>query len=208
MATLKRHPMRAALTLDNGHVAEVETLGRGRYTIAWKVLNDPSTVYLQVKEGTDGDYSKEILSHLQGYAHIPILEKIGEVGALALYRTRFYSRLTAKYPAAWSQYRTLAAYQAKAWAALRTPAIGYHRPDVGQVNERFADMVASDETLPASLRDTCEQLVSWCGSYGEYVIEFAPRNLAVDAACGLILLDPCFNYAEMYNARRKKEARW
>jgi len=199
--TLKNLPRRAMLTPDKGAAVEVEQLGRGRYTIAWRSVANPSAVYLQVR---DVDKSKELLSRLEG-PHIPKLEYCGQFEAEeTLYLTQFYAPLTAKNKAAWNVYKVLSRYAEQAYRQNQPQSYGRQEPlNVQRVNEDFASMVEEDDELPQSIREDVRALVSWSCSYGDYMVEIAKRNLAVDGET-LILLDPVFDQAEV--ARTNREA--
>ena len=124
-------------------------------------------------------------------------------GDESLYLTQFYEPLTAAVKPAWSLFRTLEKYRKQAWESMRPKAYGTReRVNVQAVNERFASLVEEDEELPQSIRDDVRQLVDLACSYGDYLIEIAKRNLAVDGET-LILLDPVFDYAEMERATRE-----
>lgn len=199
--TLKSLPRRAMLTLDTGTAVEVEKLGKGRYTMAWRSVSNPAVVYLQV---SDRDNSKELLSHLDG-VHIPKLEQCGQFTAEeTLYRTQFYEPLTASNRPAWNLFKVLQRY---AEQALREAQPKYNeRLNVQRVNEDFASLVEEDDALPQSIRDDVRALVNWACSYGEYLIEISKRNLAVDGET-LILLDPVFDYAEVERANQEAKRR-
>jgi hypothetical protein len=182
----------------------VAQLGRGRYTIAWQDVCDPSIVYLQVN---DKDKSKELLSRLEG-PHIPKLEHCGVFDAEeTLYRTQFYTPLTAKNRAAWELFKVLKGYAETAFRQNQPQGFGRQEPlNIQRVNEDFASMVEESDELPQSIRDDVRGLVHWAGSYGDYVIEIAKRNLAVDGET-LILLDPVFDHADIKQTHREAVAR-
>jgi hypothetical protein len=194
MATLKRIPARAILRY--GYITvEVQRLGAGRYTTAWRDVLNPEMVYLQVSEK---DFSKEMLTFMQDYKHIPQLEQLESFdNDSRLYRTKFYRKLTAKHTEAWETYKILATCieQAKCDTPFNSPPHVY--------NQLFDDAVQDKVYLSNEIKETIHALVDWCQSYGEYCIEICPKNLAVDDDGTLVLLDPCFDQKEVKESYKK-----
>lgn len=197
----------ALLTLDNGEVKHLERIGRGRFSIAWR---NGEAAYVQTHED---DNAKELLCHLRGTPHLPAVEHIGDMGIYRWYKMPLYEKLTAKHKRAWADYRHL--QQLRLDAANGAPkSVWGARYPAREVNELFADMVESDDTLTMSERygDTIRDLVNWCGSYGEeWLIEpLQTRNCVVDSDGELILLDPVFDMRIIreQQEQRAKKARW
>jgi hypothetical protein len=198
MATLKNLPRRAILTI-HGRATVVEKLGSGRFTTAWQVVGPKvkgqyDKVYLQVKKR---DNSKEIMAHMQGNIHIPTLERVDFIGDDTLYVTQYYHPLKAQHKEAWKQYKILKNLIEKEWYSCVTR--GANR--IYKTNEGFACAAACNSDLPTTLQNAIYELSDWCNAYEGYLIEIAVRNLAVDDNGTLILLDPCFNWTELYGPR-------
>jgi hypothetical protein len=198
----------AVLTLDDGTRLEVERIGRGRYTIAWR---NSHYAYLQVHEK---DNSKELLSHLSNNPHLPKVEELGWFAGNSpyrLFREPLYQPLTAKCKAAWELFKLVKECRDEAqrehskahgWNHTRSDATD----DARELNQLFEDKIEDATYIPDKLKDAVRSLVYACGSYGAYCIEITKKNCAVDAKGNLILLDPCFDLAEVraYWAKRSR----
>ena len=195
---LRMLPPLAVLTFGDSREVEVQKLGRGRYTTAWRSIADPTTVYLQVREGEN---SKELLSRLAA-KHIPVLERVGTLGDCDLYKSRYYSKLTAKSGEAWRHFRALQKHiqQAHIEQQATRSRLSGDAERARQTNDRFQFFVEEDETLPDSLREAIVSIVTWAASYTGYLIEICAKNLAVDSDGALILLDPIFDLTEVLGA--------
>lgn len=176
-----------------------ERIGKGAFCTAYRDTTQPAVVYLDVNEM---DASKEILSTCEG-PHFPELERIGCIGDRYLWRTKYYRRLRAGDRAAWAEFKKLAA----SWQWVQSNGGHQHRPGyaVGAYGYDQACSITDhyeenggQPSIVAALRQLCDA----CCNYGShYALEFAARNLAVDEAGTLILLDPVFNLEEIIRKR-------
>jgi hypothetical protein len=197
---LKMLAPRARLTLPNGESVEVERIGRGRYTTAWK---NSHYVYLQTHEK---DSSKDLLSHLPDNKHLPKVERLGDFGRnspFRLYREPLYMPLTAKCGDAWSQFKELKRMREEAERNCRTRN-GFGRfADAAELNYEFDTLVQDATYLSDEIKRAVTDLTYAAGNYGEYMIEITKKNCAVDSEGNLVLLDPVFDWREVYESRQK-----
>lgn len=189
---LKRLPQRAMLTLPSGEQVEVERIGKGRFTTAWR---NSHYVYLQVNEA---DLSKQLLMSLSrhGNPHIPELTHLED----SWYREPLYRPLTAtKSGDAWKQYRYLAKLAETCYRdAVRKPwgTRTTAHEDATKAKQLLEDALQTEDSvkqLPATLREAVYDIINETYNYGAYWLEFSKRNLAVDSVGTLILLDPVFD---------------
>lgn len=206
---LKMKPT-AELTLDSGEVVQVERIGRGRYTTAWR---NSHNVYLQVKEIED---SKEILASLATEPrnqHIPdckFLAWADNNSPYRWYRMPLYQPLTAKSGKAWEDFKLIKSLRDETnnervkgmWSRG-----GRGDMDATEFNALFNDKVQDATYLSDALKEAIQQLVDEACNYGQYMIEITKKNCAVDNAGNLILLDPLFDYAEVKAARDRQMKR-
>lgn len=218
MATIARLPNRYKLTLDARNADgfnitdEVEQIGKGRFVAAFRSVDCPSTVYLLVNQ-SDGDYSKEILGQLQDRPYIPRLKHLGDLersgrfgrsDSVEVYETVFYRRLNASFKDAWRAYKQMrdareAAFTAKFYN--RDNRASYFNG--AAIMDDTLDRLAALPDFPADLLATLRDIADEASNYGaSYTFEFIPRNLAVDADGGLILLDPVFDMETVAKSRR------
>jgi len=196
---LKRLPARAMLTLPNGSSVEVERIGSGRYTTAWR---NNHFVYLQTHED---DRSKEILLRIDGeHLHIPRVERLEwdeRNKKYEWYREPLYKPLTAKSGDAWKQFKILHKYYNGAYSeAMKRDS---YRWDAYTFNGVLREDMENDDQLPQSLRDAVIALIDEAGDYGQYMVEITKKNSAVDDDGRLILLDPLFNLQELRDERQR-----
>lgn len=197
---LKMLAPRAELTLPDGSTVEVERIGRGRYTTAWR---NCSSVYLQTNER---DYGKEIVSRLcdKHNPHIPACEQLEAPDSVHnWYKMPWYKPLTAKSGKAWEDFKALK----HMWEDARR-ANGYDPKrtddqDAYDTNAGFVELVEGATYLDEPLKEAVRLLVDECCNYGTYTIEISKRNCAVDGAGNLILLDAVFDLAEVRGKWRK-----
>ncbi len=194
---------RAALTLPNGETVEVERIGKGRYTTAWR---NCSNVYLQTNEK---DYGKEIVARLRDEhnPHLPACEQLDSSESVHnWYRMPLYKPLTAKAGRAWDDYKVLH----ETWEDARR-AVGY-KPgrtddqDVYETNAKFGELVDDATYLSGPLKEAVRLLLDECANYGTYTIEITKKNSAVDESGNLILLDAVFDLAEVRSQWKKKRS--
>lgn len=206
MATvlLKMLPPRAQLTLPDGATVEVEKIGKGRYTTAWR---NSHYVYLQTHEN---DSSKELLSRLPDNPHLPKVECLGIFDGNSpyrLFREPLYQPLTAKHRKAWELFKLVKTARDEAERESRH-ARAWTRSDPGtdamELNQLFEDKIVDATYIPEPLKDAVRKLTYACANYGAYCIEITKKNCAVDADGNLILLDPCFDLAEVREAMEKR----
>lgn len=215
MSQFKLHPQPQEFNLvsdDNSHSPAyvydtVIRIGRGRFCTAYRSVKTPDVVWLVVKQH-EGDYSKEILRDIRN-PHVPKLEWAGDFGESAVWKTRYYRKLTAKHKQAWKDYRTLSRARIEAWdkhACDHTTVRG--------INTIDAVLTGVKPLISEDLYGALESIRDACTNYGgSYVFEFAPRNLAVNDTDRLILLDPVFDLYTIerdHNKRIKKAqaSRW
>jgi len=182
----------AVITLDDGSTVQVERIGRGRYTTAWR---DGHHVYLQTK---DGEYSKDILAALSGTRHIPTTEELGwgdDDAPWRLYRQPLYRRLTKRdFPNAYRQWKSLAEAREAAFKDVRGPNWRGH-----DLNARTLEIAQASPNVDESVRETLQALIDKACDYGHnYCMEFNQGNMAVHPERDeLILLDPLFDLDEV-----------
>jgi hypothetical protein len=200
--TLRRLKPCFELEIPDEHLSlTVERIGKGRFTTAYRA--NECTVYLVVNKDA-GDYSKHILSNCDG-PYIPELERVGHTKAgHTVWRTRYYQRLRADHKAAWAEYKRLK----NVWLPLHWSA-GHEYGRGLRIMDGTIDKLDPDHPLTKAL----QQIRDECTNYGlSYTFEFAPRNLGVDTAGHLILLDPIFDLETIQRgivARRKRISnRW
>jgi hypothetical protein len=199
---LKMLAPRAELTLPNGDKVEVERIGKGRYTTAWR---NCSSVYLQTNEK---DYGKEIVcraAHSKN-PHIPVCTQLESEGSMYnWYKMPLYQPLTAKSGKAWQDFKVLK----QMWEDARR-SIGYDpkrtdEQDVYATNAAFGELVDDSTYLDESTKEAVRILLDECGNYGTYTIEITKKNCAVDGEGNLILLDAVFDLAEVRSQWKKKQ---
>lgn len=203
-ATLKRLPPRALLTLPDGSAVEVDYIGKGRYTTAWR---NSHYVYLQTHEK---DASKKILTTLRSEKspHLPVVELLGFMRPVYhLYRSPLYQPLTAKSRNAWATFKRIAKHFNETRSEVNR-RMGYGRDyDANTFNEVLCEALANDDEISPEIYHAVRQLTDEAANYGEYQIEITKKNSAVDAEGNLILLDPLFDLTEVrsYWKRRQQE---
>lgn len=204
MMTLKSLPRRFAFGPDDGPSVEVERIGAGRFTTAYRQTADPTVVYLVVND-EDGDYSKDIIANCDG-PYFPALEKMGTYRDATVWKTRYYQRLRASYHIAWSEFRAAADCRERVYTEVMrrsdTRKMPFYR--LGhEVMAQTVDKLRDEYPNYHGLADALGQLTDESANYGSsYVFEFAARNLAVDNTGHLILLDPIFDLESMEKMRQ------
>lgn len=192
----------------DGTTLRAEYLGKGRYATAWQVAGPTGRVYLFVKEGTC--YMKEALLPMwvgegsQRSPHLPEVKKHEDACVRGqwydVYSMPYYRTLTAKDGEAWKQYRELlrANEQARkeilrsSWPCKLLSREGH------TVNWRTIELADVPEPLKEGLEDLTNAIASFgCGC----TLEFAPRNLGVDAEGRLILRDVAFDAEKIEQER-------
>jgi len=202
---LKMLNPRALLTLQDGTEVEVERIGRGRYSTAWRNCQN---VYLQTNEK---DYGKELISRVaeEKNPHIPACVQLDWQDGNApyrWYRMPLYQPLTAKSVRAWEDFKALKQAREDAQRSLPYDQKRTDDADVHEVNAKFVELVEDATYLSETLKEAVRLLVEECQNYGAYTIEISKRNCAVDAEGNLILLDPVFDLAEVRSQWRKQRA--
>lgn len=202
---------KARLVFDNnGPKIEVERIGKGRYTEAFKHGN---FVYLRVREP---EYSKEILANItkrdtgrrDHNPHIPNCEFLeSESGPYKWYQMPLYYPLTAKCKKAWAQFKFLKKAKEDAYDAMTSSLHGSQHAMANDINQEMDNLVKNSDMTP-SLKSAIELLVNEAANYGEYLIEITKKNCAVDSAQNLILLDPLFDWDEVKTAIEKQRSRY
>src|ERR1017187_5377456 len=175
----------AVLSLGDGNDVQVERIGRGGYTTAWKAAD---CVYLQTSEK---DNSKEILAKLES-EHLPKTEGIGWFDGDTphrLFKQPLSFALLAASKDAWRDYKLLHGMWEDSRHAVNS-RVGYAcRATASQLNAGLLDMVEGCAGLRQELREAVRLLHDEAGNYGEYCIEITKKNCAVDDVGRLILLD-------------------
>jgi hypothetical protein len=198
MVTLKTHvKVTGTLTLDNGETVEVERIGKGRFSTAWR---NCAHVYLQTKEN---DYGKEMYSHLSPNKHLPAIEYAGEFGhTYKLYKAPLYQPLTAKHKQAWADFKTLQGIWESAQIASRAKWNGPLAYRVLIVRQTFRDLTNDATYLSDDLKDAVNQLLDACENYGDtWTLEVVKKNSCVSESGDLILLDYIFDMQIIVDAR-------
>lgn len=194
---LKMRPPRAELTLPDGSTVEVERIGKGRFTTAWRNCRN---VYLQTHEDDSG---KEILANLAfdpRNKHIPACERMDSQDGNAPYRwfkMPLYHPLTAKSGQAWQDYKILHQMQEDAWGAVCCKFGRNSGNDAYEMRNTFSEMVQGSPLLSDEIKEAVQQLVDECANYGDYSVEIVKRNCMVDDDGTLILIDPVFDLEAM-----------
>jgi hypothetical protein len=193
MPKLDKFRTMATLTLDKGETVQVEKIGKGRFTTAWR---NCTNVYLQTHET---DYSKEILSslaHADRNPHIPDVSELGWMDnekPYRWYKAPLYHPLTAANKIAWKQYKTLHNLTQTCWSKALYILPTNPNATAQRYNELLRESLESADLFD-TLKEAVEQLIDSCYSYGTgYMIEVTKKNCAVDDAGTLILLDPVFD---------------
>jgi hypothetical protein len=161
-------PPRARLTLDDGTTVDVERIGRGRYTTAWK---NSHYVYLQTHEK---DNSKDLLAHVPANPHIPTVTPLGYFGGQSpfrLYREPLYKPLTAKDRDAWRLFKKLHQAREDAFRDTMSKAGAFRRADLdaARINEALEVRVQDDADLPETIKAAIRDLAYQCANYGAYL---------------------------------------
>jgi hypothetical protein len=184
MTNMKKGDLRMITILDGwGEPVKIEArfLGRGSFATCYEV---DGVVYSFVKQQRrETDYSKEAIAEFAIGEHLPEIEKIGvfDDGTM-LFKSKLYQPLTPKHKTAWRQFRILES----AWKNCRVGVSDY--------NFNYEIIEALRGQIEPSIIESLESLVDACGNYGDsYRLEFNKRNLKVDEAGRLILLDVIFN---------------
>jgi hypothetical protein len=151
---------------DKPTTLEVEKLGQGMFTKAYKVLSE---VYLLTC-----DPMKEIYTIITG-THLPVTEKIGYQGEKEVYRSVLYQPLTKEHTAAWGHFREL-------------------KRLLGDSRGTYVRYVEEDKieslSIPNQMKHDLINLFNWALNYDyNSFFEVSPRNLKVDSDGNLILLD-------------------
>jgi len=214
------HFYRGTLTLDDGTEVELEKIGKGAFSTAYITTSGRHRkVYVITQQEDAGDYSKEIISHINSYTRSPYIPKIEYVGCLndgsCVYRMPKYEAPLRKsgHPKAWAQYRTLK----KCWEEAEENVRKVYRKRYGfwkaGYHLRFAGHEVMNEVIDCAKRAkvsrglirALELLKSESSNYGAgYSFEFSPRNLATSGKDQLILLDVIFDRESI--AKRRDRA--
>lgn len=181
----------------SGETQQASYLGKGMFCTAWRLVNEPQTVWCFCGEDT----SKEILASCDPLPHIPVVQRIDSMeDADYIFSMPFYHPLKSANKEAWAQYRALAVALEEAdrqQAPQRMKRAWY---DGGyNTREYVAENAQVKEPVKAAIREIADQ----CCNYGdEYTFEFSPRNLAVDDNGELILLDIVFNARSVWKEQQ------
>lgn len=194
---------------DDKDPIRAKQIGKGRFTTAFY---SPRTekVYLFLKDGEDGDASKEILSHLHSTnKHIPQTEFFDTTPDGRIYTQPLYRPLTAANQVAWKQFKQLQkAYEEIAIKFNRDMSVFTRnsREWLYRCNETMQTLI--DLVEDSDLREALETLLYATQNYGgSWMFEFAKRNLAVDEKGNLILLDAIFNREILLRQTENKKIR-
>lgn len=179
------------ITLDSGEIVQVERIGKGRFSTAWR---SGETVYLKT---SDADYSKEIMSVLAEDSprnrHLPECKFLShDDGQFKWYVMPFYKPLTAKNKQAWDDFKALSKVSEEH---------NSYKAEAADIRQNFQDEVLASN-FSQEIKDAVVQLCDAAANYGDYSIEIARRNCAVDTDGNLILLDPLFDLAFIRQSRK------
>jgi len=193
---------RATLSLPDGTQVEVERIGKGRYTTAWR---NCSSVYLQTHEKDSG---KEIVCRLAEFSrnpHIPDCKRLdGDDNQIHnWYRMPLYKPLTAKSGRAWEDFKFLRQVREESRRSLGYNTKRTDDEEAYMLNDSFRQYVDDSTYLSDSIKEAVDQLLNECSNFGAYTIEITKKNCAVDADGNLILLDAVFDLAEIRAAWRE-----
>ena len=173
---------------------DVERIGKGRYTTAWR--NGTDHVWLQVHEK---DLSKDALCMAEANPHLPECESFGWFDGAApyrLYREPLYQPLNARSGKAWNDFKELY----RIFGEVRISHTWGENKGVSQrtkeFNAKFEDAVQDTIYLSDSIKEAVRTLIYTAANCGDYGIEISKKNCAVGAKGQLILLDPLFDRAE------------
>ena len=205
---------------DNRTVVPVDKIGKGAFSMAFLTKTGTPYVYLLTKEGASGDYSKEMLSHLDPSPYLPRVVALGCMAddETCVYRMPFYKAPLKKAHGeqAWKQYRALAACHKQAEALVRERARAQQGPKYYTVWDQYGhdimqatlNCAESHKDVPPGLFSALDSIVGNIANYGtEYTFEFSPRNLATTDAGHLVLLDTTFSVAAIRRVRDAKAAK-
>jgi hypothetical protein len=180
---------------------EVQRIGKGRYTTAWR---NCSNVYLQTNEK---DYGKEIVCRAsrEGNPHIPACTQLDSAESVHnWYKMPLYQPLTAKSGKAWEDFKALKQMWEDARRSVSYDARRSDDQDVYATNAAFGELVEDATYLDEQMKEAVRILLDECTNYSTYTIEISKRNCAVDNAGNLILLDAVFDLAEVRAQWRKR----
>lgn len=178
------------LTLPNGKKVDIEEIGKGHATVAYK--GSDGWVYL-VTSDESGDKSKEILSDMNKFEsgrvwaeskkHIPYVEEVGFL------RNRGVDTMICRMPL----YHKLSASNKKSWKDYRDIEKFFYLPPSRSVVE-FVNTYPEDSDrvrgVSASISASLIHLASFLMNYGDdFVFDIHRSNLARDDNDNLILLD-------------------
>jgi len=165
----------------NSKEIQVEKIGKGMFWTAYQEKNS-NNVFLVGK--ANNDYSKEAVAlWCSELKHIPKLERVYRDEDTEIFKTVYTPGLKAKDRDAWSDYKKLRGL----WENYLTENLSPTRLQFVAQNFRT---VLDDADIKESLKEALEEMIEAVSNYdGEWLLEFAPRNLGVDEEGNLILLD-------------------
>ena len=109
---------------------------------------------------------------------------------------------------AWDLLKRLESARADAWRSIVDEQVTPRKmriSDIGALVNRRVIEIMNAPGVPQSLKDALEELADTAANYGSgYVFEFSRRNVMVDGAGVLILLDTLFNLEAVEDIRKLK----
>ena len=206
-----RHVTGAHLTLDSGETVSLERLGAGMFHTCYVDRTAKQVYSITIEREQGSDYSKEILEFCEENPHLPPVERCGYIDGSdrRVYRMPLYEPLKAANRESWDLLKRLESARADAWRSIVAEQVTPRKMRIGDigalVNRRVIEIMDAPG-VPQSLKDALEELANTAANYGSgYVFEFSRRNVMVDGAGVLILLDTLFNLEAVEAMRRLKE---
>ena len=205
-----RHVTGARLTLDSGETVSLERLGQGMFHTCYVDQTAKQVYSIIIEREAGSDYSKEILEFCEENAHLPPVERCGYIddSDRRVYRMPLYEPLKAANRDAWDLLKRLESARADAWRSIVDEQVTPRKmriSDIGALVNRRVIEIMNAPGVPQSLKDALEELADTAANYGSgYVFEFSRRNVMVDGAGVLILLDTLFNLEAVEDIRKLK----
>lgn len=170
--------------LIKGEKKELEYLGKGRFTTAYK---NGQFVYLFTNEDIDkGDWAKEAISMFcRDHTHIPDIWEVEQLDSITIYKTKYYEPLTAQHKEAWQLAKYLEKERMRLWFA-NNYQINTRKKQWYEVMQEFIDTI----TVPGSIKEALQELLNAGLNYDHSVaFEFNKKNLGVDEQGNLVFID-------------------
>jgi hypothetical protein len=173
-------------------------LGRGHWSTAY-LSEDGVTVYLYTRD----DPMKEAASHAEGL-HLPPIARHGYTVRRGIdydiYSMPYYRNITPADKEAWAVMRELCRTREAVWrrdVSGHWPPRRYFLPEVSYNTIQEAD-------VPDTVRESLESLYYWgCNYTSDLGMEYARRNIGVDAEGRIIFRDVLYDGERLRQPRRR-----